>query len=280
MKILIFGYQGMLGHELVKVFKNNNEFTLWDRNEIDIADQKDVESKIGDLKPEVVINAAAYTTVDLAEGEGKEISYRVNGEAVGFLAEACKKNDSILIHYSSDYVFNGTNKDGYREDDQLDPINEYGKSKALGEKLLKEIGPEFYLIRPSWMFGASGKNFVETMLNLAEKNKEIRVVNDQYGKPTYARDLAERTKELLELKKPFGIYHLTNEGVCTWYEFAVKIFELAEVKIKVIPVTSAEFPTPAKRPAYSALINTKLPLSKSWQEALRDYLIETKKIRN
>ncbi len=279
MKILILGYQGMLGHEMVKAFKNNNELILWDRDEIDIADQKDVESKIGDLKPEVVINAAAYTAVDLAEGEGKEISYRVNGEAVGFLAEACKKNDSILIHYSSDYVFNGTNKDGYREDGQLNPVNEYGKSKALGEKLLKEIGPKFYLIRPSWMFGANGKNFAETMLNLAEKNKEIRVVNDQYGKPTYARDLAERTRELLELKKPFGIYHLTNEGVCTWYEFAVKIFELAGAEIKVIPVASSEFPTPAKRPAYSALINTKLSLSKSWQEVLRDYLIETGRIK-
>ncbi len=275
MKILILGYKGMLGDELVKVFKEGNELTIWDRSEIDIADRKDVESKIGDLKPEAVINAAAYTAVDLAEGEGKEIAHRVNGEAVGFLAEACKKNDSVLIHYSTDYVFDGENENGYREDEKRDPLNEYGQSKARGEELLQEINPKFYLIRSSWLFGANGKNFVETMLRLAGEHKELRVVNDQHGKPTCAKDLAERTRELLESKKPFGIYHLTNEGVCSWYEFAVKIFELAGIEIKVTPVASSEFPTPAKRPAYSALVNTKLPLSRSWEEALGDYLRET-----
>ena len=275
MKILILGYKGMLGDELVKVFKKNNELTLWGRDEIDIADQKSVESKIGDLKPEVVINAAAYTAVDLAEKEGKEIAYQVNGEAVGFLAEACKKNNSVLIHYSTDYVFNGRNKNGYQEDEKRDPLNEYGQSKARGEELLQKINPKFYLIRLSWLFGINGKNFVETMLRLAKENKELRVVDDQYGKPTYAKDLAQRTRELLESKRPFGIYHLTNEGVCTWYEFAVKIFELAGIEAKVVPVVSSEFPTPAKRPAYSALVNTKLPLSRSWQDALEEYLEET-----
>ena len=275
MKILILGHKGMLGDELVKVFKKDNELTLWDRSEIDIADRKDVESKIGDLRPEAVINAAAYTAVDLAEKEGKEIAYQVNGEAVGFLAEACKKNNSVLIHYSTDYVFNGRNKNGYQEDEKRDPLNEYGQSKARGEELLQKINPKFYLIRLSWLFGINGKNFVETMLRLAKENKELRVVNDQYGKPTYAKDLAQRTRELLESKRPFGIYHLTNEGVCTWYEFAVKIFELAGIEAKVVPVVSSEFPTPAKRPAYSALVNTKLPLSRSWQGALEEYLEET-----
>jgi len=275
MKILILGHKGMLGDELVKVFKKDNELTLWDRSEIDIADRKDVESKIGDLRPEAVINAAAYTAVDLAEKEGKEIAYQVNGEAVGFLAEACKKNNSVLIHYSTDYVFNGRNKNGYQEDEKRDPLNEYGQSKARGEELLQKINPKFYLIRLSWLFGINGKNFVETMLRLAKENKELRVVNDQYGKPTYAKDLAQRTRELLESKRPFGIYHLTNEGVCTWYEFAVKIFELAGIEAKVVPVVSSEFPTPAKRPAYSALVNTKLPLSRSWQDALEEYLEET-----
>jgi len=277
MKILILGYKGMLGDELVKAFKKDNELTLWDRSEIDIADRKDVKSKIGDLKPEAVINAAAYTAVDLTEGEGKEIARRVNGEAVGFLAEACKKNGSVLIHYSTDYVFDGENENGYREDEKRDPLNEYGRSKARGEELLQKINPKFYLIRLSWLFGANGKNFVETMLRLAEERQELRVVNDQHGKPTYAKDLAERTRELLESKKPFGIYHLTNEGVCAWYEFAVKIFELAGIDIKVTPVASSEFPTPAKRPAYSALVNTKLPLSRNWEEALGDYLEETGK---
>ena len=269
----------MLGHELVKVFKKDNELTLWDRDQIDIASQKDVENKIGKLKPEIVINAAAYTAVDLAEGEGKEIAHQVNGEAVGFLAEVCKKIDSILIHYSTDYVFNGKNEAGYQENEKYDPLNEYGRSKALGEKLLREINPKFYLIRLSWLFGVGGKNFVETMLRLAKENKEIRVVNDQRGKPTYARDLAEKTKELLESKKPFGIYHLANEDTCSWYEFAVKIFELAGINIKVTPVASAEFPTPAKRPAYSALINTKLLPSRSWEKALKDYLAETERIK-
>ncbi len=268
----------MLGDELVKVFKENNELTLWDRSKIDIADQKNVENKISGLKPEAVINAAAYTAVDLAEGEGKEIAHLVNGEAVGFLAEACKKNNSVLIHYSTDYVFGGENENGYKEDEERDPLNEYGRSKARGEKLLQEINPKFYLIRLSWLFGANGKNFVETMLRLAGEREELRVVNDQRGKPTYAKDLAERTRELLESKKPFGIYHLTNEGVCSWYEFAVKIFELAGMEIKVTPVASSEFPTPAKRPAYSALINTKLPLSRNWQEALESYLRETGRV--
>ena len=266
----------MLGDELVKVFKKNNELTLWDRSEIDIADQGDVENKIGGLNPDAVINAAAYTAVDLAEGDGKEIARQVNGEAVGFLAEACKENNSVLIHYSTDYVFDGENENGYQENEKRDPLNEYGRSKARGEELLQEISPKFYLIRSSWLFGANGKNFVETMLRLAGENKEIRVVNDQYGKPTYAKDLAERTGELLESEKPFGIYHLTNEGVCTWREFAVKIFELAGIKIKVTPVASSEFPAPAKRPAYSALVNTKLSPSRNWQEALEDYLKETR----
>ena len=277
MKILILGYKGMLGDELVKVFGENNELTLWDRSEIDIADRKDVENKIGELKPEAVINAAAYTAVDLAEGEGKEIAHQVNGEAVGFLAEACEKNNSVLIHYSTDYVFDGENENGYKEDEERDPLNEYGRSKARGEELLQEVNPKFYLIRSSWLFGANGKNFVETMLRLAGEREELRVVNDQHGKPTYAKDLAERTRELLESKKPFGIYHLTNEGVCTWYEFAVKIFELAGMEVKVIPVASSEFPTPAKRPAYSGLVNTKLSLSRSWEEALKSYLEETRR---
>jgi dTDP-4-dehydrorhamnose reductase len=271
MKTIIIGARGMLGQELAKIFQDWNPI-CWDRTEIDIADRENVNKKISEINPDLVINAAAYTNVDGAETE-KELVMKINGEAVGYLAEACKKCGAILIHYSTDYVFDGKNQNGYKENDKPEnSVNAYGQSKLLGEKMLQENTDRFYLIRTSWLFGKGGKNFVETMLTLAQKNETIRVVNDQHGKPTFAVDLAKKTKKLVEGKFPFGIYHITNENTCTWHEFAKEIFKIADVNVEVTPVSSDEFPTPAKRPAYSILINTKLPSSRPWQEALEEYL--------
>lgn len=269
----------MLGRELAEVFKNGHELVLLDRNEIDISDEKDVEEKIEKLKPDVVINAAAYTAVDGAESN-EELAYKVNGSAVGFIANACKNIDALFVHFSTDYVFDGKNKLGYKEDYPVEKsLNVYGESKALGEKMILDIDPRYYLVRTSWLFGKNGKNFIETMIRLAGENKEIRVVNDQFGSPTYAKDLAVKVRELIESQKPYGTYHITNSNTCSWYEFALKIFKLAGLDPKIMPVKSVEFPAPAKRPTYSMLMNTKLSPMRSWEEALKDYLIETGRVK-
>jgi len=273
MKILILGYKGMLGHELVEEFRNDHELVLWDREQIDISKKEDVIKKVSALHPDAVINAAAYTAVDEAESN-KDLAYKVNGCALGFLATACEKINALLVHFSTDYVFDGENHNGYKENHSYNPINMYGKSKALGEKMILDISPKYYIIRTSWLFGKYGKNFVETMLRLAGENKDIKVVNDQFGSPTYAKDLASEVRKLVESQDQYhyGIYHITNYGTCSWYDFAVKIFELSNLNLKVKPVKSEEFPTPARRPTYSMLINTKLPPMRKWEEALGDYL--------
>ncbi|MCK4919155.1 MAG: dTDP-4-dehydrorhamnose reductase [Candidatus Pacebacteria bacterium] len=279
MKILILGFKGMLGYELVEAFSEGNELFLWDREQIDITKRDDVIKKIGKLKPDIVINSAAYTAVDRAESE-KDAVYKVNGCAVGFLSTICKEIDALLIHFSTDYVFDGENHLGYKEDYLVTkPITLYGRSKVLGEKLITDINPRHYLIRTSWLFGKNGKNFVETMIGLANEKRDIKVVNDQFGSPTYAKDLAYKVREMVNENKPSGIYHITNSNHCSWYEFALKIFEFAGLKPNVKPVKTEEFPTPAKRPIYSMLVNTKLSPMRSWEEALKDYLTETDRIK-
>ncbi|MCK4891700.1 MAG: dTDP-4-dehydrorhamnose reductase [Candidatus Pacebacteria bacterium] len=278
MKILIIGYKGMLGNELVKVFKSGNNLTLWDKEQIDISNRDDVMTKVGKLKPDVVINAAAYTAVDKAESE-KDLVYKINGCAIGFLSTICKEINALFIHFSTDYVFDGESHIGYKENHLYKPINLYGKSKALGEKMILDIKPRYYLIRTSWLFGKYGKNFIETMIRLAEEGKDLKVVNDQFGSPTYAKDLAKKVKELIKSEKPYGIYHITNSENCNWYEFAQKIFEFVGLKPNLRPVTSEEFPTLAKRPTYSMLVNTKISLMRPWEEALKAYLIETGRIK-
>ena len=268
----------MLGNELVKVFKSGNNLTLWDKEQIDISNRDDVMTKVGKLKPDVVINAAAYTAVDKAESE-KDLVYKINGCAIGFLSTICKEINALFIHFSTDYVFDGESHIGYKENHLYKPINLYGKSKALGEKMILDIKPRYYLIRTSWLFGKYGKNFIETMIRLAEEGKDLKVVNDQFGSPTYAKDLAKKVKELIKSEKPYGIYHITNSENCNWYEFAQKIFEFVGLKPNLRPVTSEEFPTLAKRPTYSMLVNTKISLMRPWEEALKAYLIETGRIK-
>jgi dTDP-4-dehydrorhamnose reductase len=206
--------------------------------------------------------------------KNRDLAMKVNGEGPGNLAKICNQLGVILVHYSTDYIFNGQKTDGYDEDYyQVEPLSVYGESKALGEKLIKENCNKYYIVRTAWLYGKNGKNFVDTMVKEGQEKDEVRIVNDQYGSPTYAKDLAGQTKEiLLNLKPVFGIYHATNSGSCTWYEFTKEIFKLKDIKTKIIPCTTDEFPRPAKRPKYSILLNTKLPPMRPWQEALKDYL--------
>lgn len=282
MKILILGSKGMLAQDLKLIFKDK-KLILWDKEELDITNEKMVKKKIEELKPRIIINTAAYTDVDKAEIE-KELAFKINGKAVGYLVKTAFQINSLFIHFSTDYVFGQNKKQGYKESDfPLNPLNVYGASKLEGEKnILKEKSLKYYLIRISWLFGPSKergkyKNFVETILKISKEKDEIRVVNDQFGKPTYTLDVAKTLRYLIENKKPYGIYHLPNEPSTSWYHFAKKIIEITGQRTKIIPCKTKDFPRPAKRPRYSVLINIKIPKLRNWQEALRDYLKESTK---
>ncbi|OGY43435.1 MAG: dTDP-4-dehydrorhamnose reductase [Candidatus Buchananbacteria bacterium RIFCSPHIGHO2_01_FULL_39_14] len=276
-KILILGANGMLGHDLAEIFFDQKPI-LWDMPNLDITDEFAVKQKLADLMPSLVINAAAYTDVDGAQNQ-PDLAFKVNADAIGYLAVACQQLGAILVHYSTEYVFSGNKDTGYQEDDKTDPLNIYGQSKAKGEEILKQNCEMFYLIRSSWLYGRSpqvgkprGLNFVQTMLKLAGEGKEINVVSDQFGKPTYTLDLAKKTREIIETQKPCGIYHAVNEGVCSWYEFAKKIFEIKNISANLNSINSDQYPLPTPRPKYSILVNTKLEPLRKWDEALRDYL--------
>ncbi|WP_235268125.1 dTDP-4-dehydrorhamnose reductase [Methanosarcina mazei] len=258
-KTLIIGASGMLGSDLCKVFPDAVKLT---HHDLDITDREQVIESILKIKPDVVINAAAYTNVDGCE-DNKELAFQVNGSGPGYIAEACARAGAKLVHFSTDYVFDGSKKE-YVESDIPDPINVYGDSKLLGEKKIIENMDDYRIVRISWLFGIHGKNFVETMLKLSGEMDTVKVVNDQFGKPTYTVDLASKVKEIIELDP--GIYHITNDGICSWYEFASSIID------NVIPCTSEEFPRKAKRPKYSVLVNTKTEPMRHWREALKDYL--------
>jgi dTDP-4-dehydrorhamnose reductase len=271
-KVMILGAQGMLGKELSNVFPKTIQLDL---QEVDITNQKAISECIAQNRPDVVINAAAYTDVDGAEAN-KEIAHKVNADAVLYIAEACKGINATLIHYSTDYIFNGQSEKGYAEDQSKDPINAYGETKAIGEDNIIKTTDNYYILRTSWLYGNQGKNFVETMLKLAKEKDSLKVINDQTGSPTYAKDLAEATKNIL--KEPFGIYHRTNDGSCTWYEFAKEIFTQTNTDITLEPCTTQEYPTPAKRPTCSILINNKLNPLPDWKDALSRYLKEKEQL--
>lgn len=293
MKLLILGAKGMLGQALVKEFNNADyEAVGWDKVELDITDRERVLEKIGALKPEVIINAAAYNNVDRAEAEDKELAFKINAKAVEYLAEAGARADALLVHYSTDYVFRGDQEDGYAEDAAPDPQSVYAKSKFKGEKAVlchperhacRQVGSEesiFYLIRTSRLFGPVGagegakRSFVETMIDMV-KNKgqtELNLIDEEVSSPTYVVDLARVTRELIESGKPSGIYHRTNDGACTWYGWAKKIFEIAGLPVKLNPVPASNFPRPAPRPKFSALLTTKLPPLRPWGESLKEFL--------
>jgi len=283
MKTLILGARGSLGAQLVKVFSLDNEVLGWDRSEVDITDRELILKKVGEIKPELVINAAAYNAVDKCEAsdEEYELAKKINIDGPKFLAEVCLKIGATLVHYSSDYVFDGKKESGYEETDEPKPINRYGKTKFHGEKRILELsgqGLKWYLIRTSKLFGPSGSSemakpsFFDTMLKLSKEKSELSVVNGEKSCFTYTPDLAQATKDLVQAGRGYGLYHLTNGGACTWYEGVVELFRIADIKIKVLPVGGDKFPRPAKRPEYSVLLNTKLPQLRDYREALREYL--------
>ncbi len=265
----------MLGQELAKVFAKD-DLLLWDRNEIDIVDAAAVEQKVCSSKPDLIINAAAYNAVDDCE-TNFEIAKKINAGGPVNLAKAANEVGAVLIHYSTDYVFDGNRVEGYKENDIPAPISKYGESKMFGEKALNEH-TKSYLIRTSRLFGklasseGAKKSFVDVMLNLAENKKELMVVDEELSCPTYVVDLAQATKALIDSKKDFGIYHLTNHGACSWLDFAKEIFKIAKKDVILIPVGSDHFPRPAKRPKFSCLLNTKFAPLRTWQEALKNYL--------
>jgi dTDP-4-dehydrorhamnose reductase len=260
-KTLILGAGGMLGTELCRVSPDAVKLT---HDDIDIADKVQVIEMIKRIGPDVVINAAAYTDVDGCENEdNRELAFDVNGRAPGYIAQACSLVGATLVHFSTDYVFDGSKKE-YVESDLTGPINVYGESKLLGERNIIENMNDYRIIRTSWLFGQHGRNFVETMLKLSSEMEAVKVVNDQFGKPTFTADLAHKIAEIIGLEP--GVYHITNEGVCSWYEFASAVIS------NVVPCTSDEFVRRAKRPMYSVLVNTKTTPMRHWRVALAEYL--------
>jgi dTDP-4-dehydrorhamnose reductase len=286
---MLLGKNGMLGHELQTVLQDR-DYVAFDKDELDITDSEALKTKILDVRPDVLINATAYRDVNKAESEEEQANL-VNGSAVGKMAKICRDFGITLVHYSTDYVFDGLKKDGYREDDQPNPLNAYGRSKLMGEQMIvdameaeyegeEQPGEEgkYFIIRTSYLFGKHGENLLSKMLTNASKTEKFKAVNDQWAKPTYALDLAQQTKWLLESNEyESGIYHITNSGVTNWYELARTLINDAGFISDVMePCSMADWPSPAKRPQYSVLLNTKLPEMRHWKEALKDYLDEIK----
>ena len=275
MKILITGSNGMLGHDLHEVLKDKHDLILTTSKTLDITDEQHTIDFICDANPDIVINSAAYTDVDGCE-ENQDIAYAVNGDGVRNLALACKQVDCPLVHVSTDYVFNGKSDRPWVEDDEIGPISIYGKSKRKGEEAILEILDKYFIVRTAWLYGINGKNFPKTMLELGKNHSEITVVYDEVGTPTYTPDLAYGISQLIE-SDFYGIYHLTNSGNCSWCEFARYIFEVADMDVKVIPVTASEFARAAPRPSYSVLENKNWvkngfePL-RSYKEAIKEYI--------
>ena len=271
MKVLVTGANGQLGYDVVKELqKQNIECFGATRQNFDIVDFKTTKDFIFNYLPDAIIHCAAYTAVDKAEDE-TELCYKVNSEATKNIAEICKEINAKLLYISTDYVFDGT-KDGFYEvDDETNPINVYGKSKLLGEIAVQKILKKYFIVRISWVFGEHGNNFVKTMLRLGKDHKEINVVSDQYGSPTYTADLAPLLVEMIKTDK-YGIYHATNEGVCSWAEFAEKIFKIANMDVKVNYTSTKEYPAKAKRPVNSRL-KKNIEKIERWQDALKKIFI-------
>ena len=284
MKILITGANGMLAKEVREKFEKENELTITDVEELDITDENAVLTFVNDLKPDYIINCAAFTAVDKAE-ECYELADKINGDGPTNLAKAAKVVGAKLVHISTDYVFGGDldiSKD-YKEDDEKNPVTVYGKTKLHGEQGIENNMDEYYIFRTAWLYGVGGNNFVKTMTKLGSTRDEISVVSDQHGSPTYAKDLTEIIYQAINKKIPYGIYHATNQGYTTWYDFTKEILEEQGIQCKVNPVTTKEYIemmkiTQAKRPFNSQLSKNKLLEQginvPEWKEALKRYLKE------
>lgn len=282
MKILVTGCQGQLGRELCRQLEARNrkrqEFYVvaTDVDTLDITDAQQVKNVVEREKPDVIINTAAYTKVDACETD-EQTAFRVNAHGARNLAVAAFNIGAKILQVSTDYVFPGTGNTPLREYDPINPLNIYGKSKAMGEQLVMATNPRHFILRTAWLYG-DGTNFVRTILKLAKEQEELRVVNDQVGTPTSTVDLARCILALIQTDY-YGIYHGTCEGACTWYEFAKRILKLKGINKKIKPVRTEELNLPAKRPAYSVLDNFMLKIIglntfRSWEQALAEYLQE------
>ena len=281
-RILIVGGNGQLGNCIRKIaadFENRYEFNFTDSTTLNVNDRESISDVFYDFKPHFCINASAYTAVDLAEKE-PEKAFAVNAEGVANLAEACEEYNCVLIHVSTDYVFDGETNISYSEDSFTNPQGVYGASKLKGEELATDLNPKTIIIRTSWVYSEFNKNFVKTMLNLFSQKDELGIVADQFGQPTNANDLAEAILKIIETEpKTYGIFHFSNYPETTWFEFAQKIAEFSGSKIRLNAITTEEFPTPAKRPKRSTMSLDKIEETykielKHWENTLQD-CIET-----
>ncbi|MDE5951209.1 MAG: dTDP-4-dehydrorhamnose reductase [Acetatifactor sp.] len=276
MKILVTGVKGQLGYDVVnELEKRGIEAVGVDIEEMDITDAASVSSVIHREMPDAVIHCAAYTAVDAAE-ENEALCRRVNADGTRNIAQVCKELDCKMIYISTDYVFGGQGERPWEPEDDRDPRSVYGQTKYEGELAVQELLDKYFIVRIAWVFGVNGKNFVKTMLKLSENHDTITVVNDQFGSPTYTYDLARLLVDMV-LTEKYGVYHATNEGICSWYDFACAIFEEAGIDMTVKPVSTAEYGAKASRPANSRMSKEKLTENgferlPAWQDALKRYL--------
>jgi len=293
-RLALVGANGMLARKVRELAPADYEICGYDLPAFDIADRLQVFDELARFRPDIVVNCAAYTNVDGAESE-EELATRINGAGPGYLAEAAKAGGAVLVHISTDYVFDGRKGSPYLESDPAGPLSAYGRSKLAGEQAILASGLErYFIVRTSWLYGPNGKNFVETIIRLSLEREELRIVADQIGSPTYTGDLAEAIFRLLALTDhgsriadhdPFGIYHFANEGQCSWYEFAYAIVSAAQqhgLSIKtrtVVPIRTDDYPLPAQRPAYSVFSRDKYraetgAVVPDWQTSLKRYFKE------
>lgn len=279
MKVLVTGVKGQLGFDVVNELEKRGHVAVGtDVHNMDITDKTQVDTVIKEANPDAVIHCAAYTAVDLAE-DNIDLCRRINADGTRNIAEVCKELDIKMIYISTDYVFDGEGTHFWQPDDERSPLNVYGQTKYEGELAVETILEKYYIVRIAWVFGVNGKNFIKTMLNLGKTRDHLTVVNDQIGSPTYTYDLAKLLVDMVETDK-YGRYHATNEGLCSWYDFACEIFKQAGYNhVTVSPVSASEYPAKAKRPSNSRMCKDKLTENgfeklPTWQDALARYLKE------
>lgn len=276
MKVFVTGVKGQLGFDVMNELKKRGHEAIGvDIEEMDITDEESVNRVIKAAAPDAVIHCAAYTAVDAAE-DNEELCRKVNATGTRYIAKVCRELDIKMMYISTDYVFNGQGTRPWEPDDKREPLNVYGQTKYEGELAIEETLEKYFTVRIAWVFGVNGKNFIKTMLNLGKTRDKLTVVADQIGSPTYTYDLARLLVDMIETEK-YGRYHATNEGLCSWYEFACEIFKQAGMNVTVEPVSSDQFPVKAKRPMNSRISKDKLDENgfvrlPSWQDALARYL--------
>ncbi len=276
--ILILGGEGNLGQFFSAFYRRNDNYfvTAYGRKNLDVCNEKEVSKMILCLRPDIIINCAAYNAVDDAESNFKE-AMALNGYAVGYIAQAAENVGSTLVHFSTNYVFSGEDKEGYSEESPVQPLSAYGKSKALGEAELRKYTSNFYLIRTQWLYGGKAttgkRSFPEVVLGKIEGNQSLKFVNDEYGQPTYMGDVVKATDSLLNSSHPPAIYHITNSGVASWYDWAQAIVNEIGIDLSIEPCSSVDFIRKAVRPKYGILKNSRFEALPSWQDSLQSYLL-------